>query len=42
VPAQRGDATRLRVELGWSVEVDLETSLADLLEDWRLRVAGAA
>jgi GDP-4-dehydro-6-deoxy-D-mannose reductase len=42
VPAQRGDATRLRVELGWTAEVDLETSLADLLEDWRLRVAGAS
>jgi GDP-4-dehydro-6-deoxy-D-mannose reductase len=42
VRAQRGDATRLRVELGWTAEVDLETSLADLLEDWRQRVAGAA
>ncbi len=41
VPVQRGDATRLRTQLGWSAEVELATSLSDLLEDWRQRRAGS-
>lgn len=41
VPVQRGDATRMRAELGWNADVELATSLADLLEDWRHRRAGA-
>ena len=42
VPAQVGDPARLRQATGWEPRVPLEQSLADLLEDWRARVAGAA
>jgi GDP-4-dehydro-6-deoxy-D-mannose reductase len=41
VPAQVGDPSRLRQATGWQPEIPLEQSLADLLEDWRGRVAGA-
>jgi len=42
VPAQVGDPARLRQATGWEPRIPLEKSLADLLEDWRARVAGAA
>ena len=42
VPAQVGDPARLRQATGWEPRIPLEQSLADLLEDWRVRVAGAA
>jgi GDP-4-dehydro-6-deoxy-D-mannose reductase len=42
VPIQRGDGTRLRRELGWTPSIDVATSLADVLADWRARSAGAA
>ncbi len=42
VPAQVGDPSRLRQATGWEPRIPLEQSLADLLEDWRVRVAGAA
>jgi GDP-4-dehydro-6-deoxy-D-mannose reductase len=37
-----GRPSRLRQATGWEPRIPLEQSLADLLEDWRLRVAGAA
>jgi GDP-4-dehydro-6-deoxy-D-mannose reductase len=42
VPVQRGDASRLRAETAWTPELDLSASLADLLEDWRLRLGATA
>lgn len=42
VPVHRGDSTRLRQDLGWEPAIDLRDSLADLLDDWRVRLAGAA
>jgi len=42
VPAQVGDPSRLRQATDWEPRIPLEQSLADLLEDWRVRVAGAA
>jgi len=42
VPAQVGDPSRLQQATGWEPRIPLEQSLADLLEDWRARVAGAA
>jgi GDP-4-dehydro-6-deoxy-D-mannose reductase len=38
VPAQYGDPRRLKEATGWEPRVPLETSLRDLLEDWRRRV----
>ncbi|MDX9832253.1 MAG: GDP-mannose 4,6-dehydratase [Anaerolineae bacterium] len=38
VPIQIGDPARLTADTGWSAAIDLEQSLADLLEDWRNRV----
>ena len=35
VPAVVGDATRLRKETGWQPEIDLDTTLADVLAHWR-------
>ena len=42
VPAQVGDPSRLRAATGWEPRIPLEETLADLLADWRARVAGAA
>ena len=42
VPVQVGDPSRLQRATGWEPRIPLEQSLADLLEDWRARVAGAA
>lgn len=38
VPVQVGSAERLRRQTGWQVEIPVEQSLADLLEDWRQKV----
>ena len=35
VPAVVGDASRLRKETGWQPEIDLDTTLADVLAHWR-------
>ena len=35
VPAVVGDSTRLRKETGWQPEIDLDTTLADILAHWR-------
>jgi hypothetical protein len=41
VPARRSDATPLRIEIGWTAEVHLDSNLPEVLENWRLRIAGA-
>ncbi len=41
VPAQVGDASRLRAATGWEPRIPLERTLCDLLDDWRARVAQA-
>lgn len=38
VPLVRGDNTKLRAATGWSPEITLEQTLADLLAWWRARV----
>jgi GDP-4-dehydro-6-deoxy-D-mannose reductase len=40
VPAQVGDPSRLRAATGWEPRIPLARTLADLLSDWRGRVAG--
>jgi len=42
VPAQVGDPSRLRAATAWEPRIPLEGTLADLLADWRSRVAGTA
>jgi GDP-4-dehydro-6-deoxy-D-mannose reductase len=42
VPALVGDPAKLRQATGWEPLVSLERTLADLLADWRERVAGPA
>jgi GDP-4-dehydro-6-deoxy-D-mannose reductase len=42
VPAQVGDPARLRAATGWEPRIPFEETLADLLADWRVRVAGGA
>jgi GDP-4-dehydro-6-deoxy-D-mannose reductase len=42
VPAQVGDPSLLRAATGWEPRIPLEETLADLLADWRARVAGGA
>ena len=42
VPAQVGDPSRVRAATGWEPRIALEQTLADLLSDWRARVAGTA
>jgi GDP-4-dehydro-6-deoxy-D-mannose reductase len=37
-PVLRGDPTRLREATGWTPEIPLEQTLADVLDDWRKRV----
>ncbi|MGI9604759.1 MAG: GDP-mannose 4,6-dehydratase [Acidimicrobiales bacterium] len=38
VPVVRGDRTRIEEDTGWSPRIDLEQSLADILEDARRRI----
>jgi GDP-4-dehydro-6-deoxy-D-mannose reductase len=42
VPALVGDPARLKAATGWEPRLTLERSLADLLDDWRRRVASPA
>jgi GDP-4-dehydro-6-deoxy-D-mannose reductase len=37
-PRLCGDPSRLRAATGWSPEIPLEVTLADVLDDWRARV----
>jgi GDP-4-dehydro-6-deoxy-D-mannose reductase len=39
VPVVRGDPTKLKGATGWEPEFDLDTTLRDVLEQWRERVA---
>jgi GDP-4-dehydro-6-deoxy-D-mannose reductase len=39
VPVVRGDPSRMRAATGWVPEFDLDTTLRDVLEQWRERVA---
>jgi GDP-4-dehydro-6-deoxy-D-mannose reductase len=39
IPVLVGDMTKLAAATGWSPTVDLATTLADVLADWRARVA---
>jgi GDP-4-dehydro-6-deoxy-D-mannose reductase len=40
IPVLRGDSTRLRDATGWEPEIELDQTLADLLDDARRRVRG--
>ena len=42
VPAQVGDPSRLRAATSWEPRIPIAETLADLLSDWRARVAGVA
>lgn len=39
VPVLRGDYTRLNKATGWEPEINLDQTLADLLEEWRRQVS---
>jgi GDP-4-dehydro-6-deoxy-D-mannose reductase len=39
VPEVVGSAERLRAAAGWAPEIPLERTVADALEDWRVRLA---
>lgn len=39
VPVLRGDHAKLTAETGWDPSIPLEKTLADLLDDWRTRLA---
>lgn len=38
IPHASGDATAVRQALGWQPEIDLETTISDVLEDWRRKI----
>jgi len=38
IPVLVGDPSRLRAATGWEPTIDLDRTLADLLEDWRVRL----
>jgi len=42
VARQVGDSSRLRGAVGWNPEIAFDTSLSDVLEDWRRRVGDPA
>jgi GDP-4-dehydro-6-deoxy-D-mannose reductase len=39
IPVLRGDPTKLRAATGWTPEIPLEDTLADLLDEWRMSIA---
>jgi GDP-4-dehydro-6-deoxy-D-mannose reductase len=39
IPMAIGDASRARALLGWEPVIPWETTIADVIEDWRQRVA---
>ncbi|HBY46619.1 MAG TPA: GDP-mannose 4,6-dehydratase [Thermomicrobiales bacterium] len=39
VPVLIGDASRFRSRVGWEPRVPIETTLTDILDDWRVRLA---
>jgi len=39
VPVLRGDAARLHTATGWAPTIPLDQTLADLLDDLRVRVS---
>ena len=41
IPVLRGDATKLREATGWTPEISIDQTLADLLDDQRTRVGAA-
>ena len=41
IPVLRGDATKLREATGWTPEISIDQTLADLLDDQRTRVSAA-
>lgn len=42
LPVLKGSHAKLTAATGWEPEISLETTLADLLDDWRTRLAGGA
>lgn len=40
IPVLVGDSNKLRAATGWAPSIPLETTLADVLADWRRRLAG--
>lgn len=40
IPVLVGDSSKLRAATGWAPSIPLETTLADVLADWRRRLAG--
>lgn len=42
LPTLVGDSSRLRQRTGWEAEIPMERTLADVLDDWRRRLAGSA
>jgi len=38
VPVLRGDPTRIHALTGWTAEIPITTTLADILDDWRSRI----
>jgi GDP-4-dehydro-6-deoxy-D-mannose reductase len=40
IPVQVGDPTKLEQAVGWHPSPDLDSALADLLDEWRRRVGG--
>jgi GDP-4-dehydro-6-deoxy-D-mannose reductase len=41
IPVLRGDASKLRTATGWTPRIALDTTLRDVLADWRSRVASS-
>jgi GDP-4-dehydro-6-deoxy-D-mannose reductase len=41
LPVLRGDSSRLRERTGWNPSIGMQTTLGDLLDDWRHRVQEA-
>lgn len=39
IPFLAGDGTKIKRETGWAADIPLDTTLRDLIEDWRARTA---